>query len=137
MTEKRAASGPVTDLEREYVRSKFPQMSVAEIAKNLDRSRVCINNIVKKEGLRESCKQDTFTTTVYTEVPESTLTRLRELRDMLRESLLKAAPKEMPGIAREYRATVELIERMEGGCEDNAESALDTIAQSIANRMST
>lgn len=137
MAEKRSTSGPVTEIEREYVRSKFPQMSVAEIAKNLGRSRVCINNIVKKEELRESCKQDTFTTTVYTEVPDGTLRRLKELRDMLRGSLLKAAPKEMPGIAREYRTTVELIERMEGGCEDQTESALDTIAQSIARRMSS
>ncbi|MFQ9179659.1 MAG: hypothetical protein ACLR3C_06875 [Eggerthella lenta] len=33
---------------------------------------------------------------------------------MLRASLKAAAPKEMAGLAREYRATVEAIERMEG-----------------------
>lgn len=130
-----SSKGPVTEIEREYVRSKFPQLSVAEIAANMGRSRACVNNVVSKEGLREKCKQRVSLDGRAIDAPEDPLSRLKELRDLLRDSLNVASPKEMAGLAREYRATVDTIERMEGNPDDEASIAIDTIAKSIASRM--
>lgn len=131
------SKGPVTEMERDYVRSKFPQMSVAEIANSMGRSRACVNNIVKKEGLREGRTRSPSTGNAPAAPADGTLGRLKELREMLRSSLAVAQPREIAGIAREYRATVEAIERMEGGSDDEAASALDAVAKSIALRMSS
>ena len=62
---------------------------------------------------------------------------MKELHGMLRNALAVAAPREMAGLAREYRATVEAIERMEGGAGDEEANALDVVAKSIAMRMSS
>lgn len=131
------SKGPVTEMEREYVRAKFPQMSVVEIAKNMGRSRACVNNIVAKEGLREKCKRQVSIEAPVAGAPDDPLSRLKALRGMLRNALAVAAPREMAGLAREYRATVEAIERMEGGAGDEEASALDVVAKSIAMRMSS
>ncbi|MEG2533766.1 MAG: hypothetical protein RSB04_12225 [Gordonibacter sp.] len=131
------AKGPVTDTEREFVRSMFPQLGVAKIAEKLGRSRPCINNIVRAENLREKCKQQAPPDNDGSDAPDSALSRLKELREMLRRSIKEASAKEMPGLAREYRATVELIDKMEGGSEDDTSAAFDTLAKSIAQRMSS
>lgn len=130
------SKGPVTEIELEYVRAKFPQMSVAEIARRMGRSRACVNDVVRREGLREACKRQPADTAPEGAAPSDPLSRLKELRDMLRKSLKEASPKEMASLAREYRATVEAIDRMEGGDDDEAASALDAVAKSIAMRMS-
>ncbi len=122
-------------MEREYVRSKFPQMSISEIARNIGRSRTCVSGIVNKEGLREKCKRQEVKNSIAVNDPQDSLSRLKELRDMLRESLKEAGPKEMASLAREYRATVESVERMEGDPQDEAAIALDAVAESIARRM--
>ena len=93
------------------------------------------NSIVGKDGLRETCKRQARADADEASAPEDPLSRLKELRDMLRASLKAAAPKEMAGLAREYRATVEAIERMEGDPDDEAAAAIDSIAKSIAARM--
>lgn len=129
------SKGPVTEIERDYVRSKFPQMGVTEIAKNMGRSRACVNAIVNREGLREKRKRAPTESGIADDAPEDPLSRLKELRDMLRRAMGSAEPKEMPGLAREYRATVEAVERMEGGSQDDAAAALDAVAKSIAARM--
>lgn len=131
------SKGPVTEMERDYVRSKFPQLSVADIAKNMGRSRACVNNIVKGEGLRERCKRPQSTEGGGDGMLEDPLSSLKELRGVLRSSLAAASPKDVAALAREYRATVEAIERMEGGSDDEAASALDAVAKSIALRMSS
>lgn len=130
------SKGPVTEIEREYVRAKFPQMSVAEIARRMGRSRACVNGVVRREGLREPCKRKPADPASEGAAPQDPLSRLKELRDMLRKSLKEASPKEMASLAREYRATVEAIGKMEGGDDDEAACALDAVAKSIAMRMS-
>lgn len=47
--------------------------------------------------------------------PETTAERLVELRGMLRAALNDAPPQAVAGLAREYRATIEEIDRLEGG----------------------
>lgn len=130
-----APKGPVTEMERDYVRARFAQMSVAEIARNMGRSRACVYSIADREGLREKCKRETVESGSPAVAPDGTLARLKELRDMLRKALEGAEPREMPALAREYRATVEAIEKMEGGADDDAANALDAVAKSIALRM--
>lgn len=132
-----ASKGPVTEVEREYVRSRFPQLGVAEMARIMGRSRMCVNNIVRHEGLRDRCNPKPEASARVADEPDGTLSRLEELRDTLRASLLSAGPRELPGLAREYRATVETIKKMEGGPDDEAASALDAVAKSIASRMSS
>ena len=66
----------------------------------------------------------------------SALERLWELRDLLRRALFEAPPGSVAAIAREYRATVEAIEKAEGGEGDGASSALDTLASAISAKLS-
>ncbi len=130
--------GPLTEAEREYVRSHFPQLGVTAIARNLGRGRSAINKVVKDEGLRERDVREPSSPEaggVRDDAPEDALGRLKELRDMLRKQLEVAGPKETAALAREYRATVESIERMEGDPTDDAAIALDAVASSIARRM--
>lgn len=127
-------SEPITDVEREFVRAMFPHMSVARIAEKLGRSRTAINNIVRNENLRERCECMHEGGVSDTEAPDSVLGRLEELRDMLRGALGNAEPREMASLAREYRATMEAMEKIEGGSGDDA-AAFDALAASIAKRM--
>lgn len=126
--------GPLTEAEREYVRSHFPQLGVTAIARNLGRGRSAINKVVKDEGLRERDVREPSSPKVGG-VRDDALGRLKELRDILRRQLEVAGPKETAALAREYRATVESIERMEGDPTDDAAIALDAVASSIARRM--
>lgn len=131
-----AANKPITDEEREFIRAMFPQMSVAKIAEKLGRSRTGVNDVVRKENLREKCARPPVKSNAKRESPDGPLERLEELRDMLRAALGSAEPKEMPSLAREYRATMDAIEKFEGGGGDDA-AAFDALAASIAKRMSS
>ena len=131
-----AANKSITDEEREFIRAMFPQMNAAKIAAKLGRSRSGVNNIIRAENLREKCARSPRKRDAETGAASSSIERLEELRDMLRVALESAEPREMPGLAREYRATLDAIEKIEGGGEDDATAAFDAIASSIARRMS-
>lgn len=123
---------PITDEEREFVRAAFPQLGVTEIARKLGRSRTAVNEIVRRERLRETVRDEGGG-----EPPGGgAVVRLEELRDALREAMLKAPTAQIAGIAREYRATIEAIERMEGGDGDGSSAAIEAIARSISQKMS-
>lgn len=122
----------ITDEEREFVRAAFPQLGVTEIARKLGRSRTAVNEIVRRERLRETVRDEGGG-----EPPGGgAVVRLEELRDALREAMLKAPTAQIAGIAREYRATIEAIERMEGGDGDGSSAAIEAIARSISQKMS-
>ena len=125
------ARRPITDEEREFVRAAFPQLGVTEIARKLGRSRTAVNEIVRRERLRETVRDEGGG-----EPPGGAVVRLEELRDALREAMLKAPTAQIAGIAREYRATIEAIERMEGGDGDGSSAAIEAIARSISQKMS-
>lgn len=129
--------GYMTEAEREYIRSKFGTLTNAQIARNLGRSRSVVSRIVSEEGLRaRDAGERPEGERPPGEEPADTLSRLKELRDQLRDALKVAQPRETAALAREYRATLETIDRMEGDPTDEAASALDAIAGSIARRMS-
>lgn len=135
-----ANKGRMSRGELDYIRSKYGVISVSQIARNLGRSRSIVSRIVNREGLAKktddgagaSCPR---VSTNAGDAPPDALGRLKELRDILRDSLRGATPKETAALAREYRATVEAIERMEGDPTDDAAIALDAVASSIARRM--
>lgn len=135
-----ANKGRMTRGELDYIRSKYGIISVSQIARNLGRSRTIVSRIVNREGLRDKAKDAAggggkTAPNRPGDAPLDALGRLKELRDILRDSLRGATPKETAALAREYRATVEAIERMEGDPTDDAAIALDAVASSIARRM--
>lgn len=136
-----ANKGRMTRGELDYIRSKYGVISVSQIARNLGRSRSIVSRIVSREGLsakaKEAATKGEAAPAGPRDDPPDALGRLKELRDILRDSLRGATPKETAALAREYRATVEAIERMEGDPTDDAAIALDAVASSIARRMSS
>lgn len=131
----------ITEPERDMIRALFPKYGVAGTAKAIGRSRTAVNNIVRSEGLRADVRKD-----APRDPPgavdsgagdKSTLDRLKDLRDSLLGAMTYATAGSMAGLAREYRATLEAIERLEGGDGDGTSAALDTIARSIASKLSS
>lgn len=130
----------ITTDEREIVRALYPSYGISDIARKLGRSRNTVAKIVTQEGLRELAQE-----AARSEAPapqrgeqpgDAPIERLRELRDVLRRAMFESPPGSTAGIAREYRATIETIERMEGGEGDGASTALDTIASAISAKLS-
>ena len=130
----------VTTDEREIVRALWPSYGVSDIARKIGRSRNTVAKVIDQEGLRGLAKEPAHPATPAAPPPDDEdrpLERLRDLRGVLRRSLFEAPPGSVAGIAREYRATVEAIERLEGGNGDGATSALDTIASAISAKLSS
>ena len=129
----------VTTDEREIVRALWPSYGVSDIARKIGRSRNTVAKVIDQEGLRGLAKEPAHPASPAAPPPDDEdrpLDRLRELRGVLRRNLFEAPPGSVAGIAREYRATVEAIERLEGGDGDGATSALDTIASAISAKLS-
>lgn len=85
--------------------------------------------------MREECEEGASDTGGDV-APPGSLSRLKELRDILRDALKVAAPGETASLAREYRANIEAIDRMEGGPDDPKAIAIDEIGASIARSLS-
>ena len=66
---------------------------------------------------------------------QDTLGRLRWVRDLLQRQLLEAEPTQAARLAKEYRDTVEAIERMEGAEGGGADDGLDALAGAIARKL--
>lgn len=110
----------------------FPQLGVTETARRMGCSKSTVQRIWKQDGgtvevTRNSCPANE---------PQTKLDRLIELRGMLRAAMNDAPPQAMSSLAREYRETMEQIDRLEGGSDgDPVSSALDSIAARIAAKM--
>lgn len=133
---ERPRTQPLDENERDFIRATFPQLSVSAIAERLGRSRETVNKFVRDEGLREGRQKEPAPQPDPGPAPEGTAARLTELRDRLRAALMEASPKEVAPLAREYRATLLELERMEGGKDDPASVALDAISERIARKLS-
>ena len=95
---------------------------------------------IEEKALKEMGKvhklQDPCPVTPKGEPPKSTAERLIELRGILRAALNDAPPQAIAGLSREYRATIDELERLEGGGDgDPVDQALDSIAARIAAKM--
>lgn len=130
----------VTTDERQIIRALWPSYGVSDIARKLGRSRNTVAKVIRQEGLRDAAQGPAQPVAAASPPGErggpSALERLRELRDLLRRALFEAPPGSVAAIAREYRATVEAIEKAEGGEGDGASSGLDALASAISAKLS-
>ena len=119
----------LTDAERKSIVEMFPQLGVTETARRVGCSMSTVQRIWKQDGGAAEVTQNHYPTSE----PKTKLDRLIELRGMLRAAMNDAPPQAMSSLAREYRETMEQIDRLEGGTDgDPVSSALDTIAARIA-----
>lgn len=135
-----ASAGPITREEIDYARAVRDVLPVAEIARNLGRSRPSVykmlgdappgEDVNGEPPDRPSGERSGGTG------PDGNLGRLKWLRDRLRDSLAEADPKSIPALAREYRATIEAIERIEGDGGDELSDAIGTIGAALASKLS-
>jgi transposase-like protein len=122
----------LTERERKDIVEMFPQLGVTETARRVGCSKSSVQRVWAQEGRPPETTQKTYPT----EEPQTKLERLVELRGMLRAAMNDAPPQAMSSLAREYRETMEQIDRMEGGGSgDPVDSALDSIAARIAAKM--
>lgn len=124
------------DEEKDFIRATFPQLGVTKIASKLGRSRRAVYDFIDADGLRGRVKEDAG----EAERPPtdgSRAARLESLRDILERKMRdpETPPGSIAGLAREYRATLDEIDRLEGGKDDPASAALDMLAQRIAAKM--
>lgn len=105
----------------------------ATIAENLGITPRCVQIYAKKLSDETiaygSLKVQPMTETNY----QNTLARLREARDLLREQMLIADPRNIAQIVKEYRTTCDDIEKLEAKQrERDEEAANDEIGAAIA-----
>ena len=125
-------AAPLSEQEREFIISNYAQLGASEVARRIGCTRRTVQRIWASSGKPEKVRQEPVTTME----PLTQLDRLVELRGILRAALSDAPPQAISGLAREYRETMEQIERMEGGDSgDPINSALDSIAARIAAKM--
>lgn len=113
-------SNKLTDLERDYIAAVYPQLTAKEIAQKLGRTeRTVYKVIAESKPLNEKPPG---------KPPDDSMSRLVELRETLRSALLDAKPASIAPLAREYRATLQEIERREGGADDGQDVLGDLAA---------
>ena len=122
----------LTPSERKDIVEMFPQLGVTETARRIGCSKSTVQRVWAEDGTTSEPTQKSYPDAR----PQTKLERLVELRGILRSAMNDAPPQAISGLAREYRETMEQIERMEGGDSDDPVSgALDSIAARIAAKM--
>ncbi len=125
-------AAPLSEQEREFIVSNYAQLGASEVARRIGCTRRTVQRIWASSEKPEKVRQEPATS----DGPQTKLERLIELRGILRAAMNDAPPQAISGLAREYRETMEQIERMEGGDSDDPVSgALDSIAARIAAKM--
>ena len=113
-----------TAKEREFVRNAYPALGPAAIAKKLGRSRSGVCKLIKelKEcGAIKSTDAAHAPPRDFEDGRQDTLGRLRWVRSLLERQLYDAEPTAAARLAKEYRDTLEAIDRLEqdgGGGDD-------------------
>lgn len=126
----------LTDSERKSIVTMFPQLGVTETARRVGCSKSTVQRVWAADGSGAADAQGACPGASPPGEPETTAERLVELRGMLRAALNDAPPQAVAGLAREYRATIEEIDRLEGrDGGDPVAGALDSIAARIAAKM--
>ena len=131
--------------EREFVANAYPALGPAAIAKKLGRSRSGVCYVIKQ--LKEAGVLESELATNQTppagsppspphDAPDGrqdTLGRLKWVRSLIERQLWEAEGASAARLAKEYRDTLEAIERMEGDGGDG--DALGAFADAIAKRL--
>ena len=122
----------LTQSERRDIVRMFPQVGVTETARRIGCSKSTVQRVWQQDGDPEEVTQKSNPGAE----PQTKLERLIELRGILRAAMNDAPPQAISSLAREYRETVEQIDRLEGGNDgDPVAGALDSIAARIAAKM--
>lgn len=129
-------SKPFDEDELTYIEASWPRLSAAEIARRLGRSPRGVNRKIRELGLREPRARASVPPGAGAQggaggdAPggadaregadaadaQDTLTRLRELREVLRAKLVgDIDPRAIKGVSEEYRAVLAQITELEGG----------------------
>lgn len=130
-TERRGAAWSAK--EREFVKNAYPALGPAAIAKKLGRSRSGVCKLIKElkecgaikstEATRERAPAmaESAPPRDSEEGKQDTLGRLRWVRSLLERQLYDAEPGSAARLAKEYRDTIEAIDRLErdGGAEND------------------
>ena len=131
--------------EREFVANAYPALGPAAIAKKLGRSRSGVCKLIKElkeRGEIESTNAPRNDAPVdFSQAPphdapdgrQDTLGRLKWVRSLIERQLWEAEGASAARLAKEYRDTLEAIERMEGDGGDG--DALGAFADAIAKRL--
>lgn len=130
--------------ERDFVRSVYPGMGPAAIAKKLGRSKSGICNLIremKATGEIDTDKSSSSATEKRFDEPlsegdgtQDTLGRLKRLRDMLYRQLYDAGPGQIARISAEYRAVVDEIDKIESSEGSDEDDVIDKLAGAIAQK---
>lgn len=133
----------MTARERDIIRDLYPQVGPSELARKLGRSRSAVTGWVR--AMKDSGEIDPGAS-IKASIPaapgcppeeggrQDRLSRLRALREVLHRQLLEAGPGQVARIASEYRATMDEIERAEGGADDGGDDILDRLASALTAR---
>lgn len=143
-TERRGAAWSAK--EREFVKNAYPALGPAAIAKKLGRSRSGVCKLIKELKECGAIKSTEATRERAPAMAESapprdsedgkqdTLGRLRWVRSLLEKQLYDAEPASAARLAKEYRDTIEAIDRLEkdgGGENDIIGQFADVLAQRL------
>ncbi len=137
---------PLTAQERKFIENAYPALGPAAIASKLGRSRSGVCYVIKQlkdSGVIES--NPATNETSKKDVPGSpphdaedgrqdTLGRLRWVRSLLERQLYDAEPTSAARLAKEYRDTIEAIDRLEkdgGGENDIIGQFADVLAKRL------
>ncbi len=124
----------LSESERRAIVEMFPKLGVTETARRVGCSKSTVQRVWASDAPPDA--QAKRTGGEEAPQPETTVERLTELRGILRSALSDAPPHAVAGLAREYRATIEELDRLEGGDGgDPIDGALDSIAARIAAKM--
>ena len=143
-----AWSKPIAVDEEQFIREACGQLSAVDMAARLGRSRSAIYATMKRLGLRPPrarAEEDAHDVQELVNEPrrapaDNQLDALLELRDILRLALLDAGPQSIPKVAREYRETLDEIERLRDGGDsgaDRGEDAFDALLGAIGRKLSS
>ncbi len=134
-----------SEAEREFIRNSYPCLSSRTMAKKLGRSRTGVDKIIRQMIEDGEVVQRTATESPLATVPVSppadsaeghqdTLGRLRWVRGIIERQLYDAEPTTAARLAKEYRDTVQEIDRLEregGGGNDLAGQFADLLAAKL------
>lgn len=125
----------LTESERRDIVRMFPQLGVTETARRIGCSKSTVQRVWAKDSGSFAVTQESCPATPSGDGPQGRAERLTELRGILRAAMNDAPPQAIASLSREYRATIDELDRMEGGGGDPIGDALDSIAARIAAKM--
>lgn len=131
--------------EKEFIKNSYQCLSSRAISKKLGRSRTGVDKIIRQMIEAGELTPKVVTETSTADVPvspprdsgdgkQNTLGRLRWVRSLLERQLYDAEPTTAARLAKEYRDTLEAIERLEqegGGENDVIVQFADVLAKRL------